>query len=381
MAVFGTRPEATKMAPVIKALKARPDWFDVTTVVTGQHKEQLYQAMDAFSLKPDLDLAIMKESQTVPYVISESLRGLDAAISGSRPDVMAVHGDTATAVAASLAACYGRVPLAHVEAGLRSFVKDEPWPEEISRVIVDAMADVHLAPLEGNRRNLLEAGVRGDSIYITGQTQVDAAMAVYDESHAFPPGPVREAAERAAKGGRVILVTAHRRESLGAPMKGMFAAIRRVADESPDATFVYPMHLSPAVREAAGELLSGHPRIRLIEPLGYADMVNLIARSYMVMSDSGGLQEECPAFGVPLLLMRRTTERPEGVEAGVTALCGVDGGAIHAAAMRLLRDPGERAAMSGRANPFGDGRASGRVAQALAHYLGLTAERPADFRP
>ena len=377
MVIVGTRPEATKMGPVVQTLKSNSKWFETIVVVTGQHREQLYQALEAFSFEPDINLDIMKEQQTLSYIVSTALKGLDEIVKKENPDLVLVHGDTQTTVSATLASCYNKIPLAHVEAGLRSFKKYNPWPEEINRIITDSVADILFAPTPSNKENLLNIGVEPNRIFVTGQTQIDAAMAIYQAEYCFR----EEVLNKLDYSKRIILATAHRRENYGEPMNQMFRAMRHIADEFSDVMIVYPVHLSPIVQETAKSILSGHPRIMLLNPLEYRDMINLMARVYLVMSDSGGLQEECPVFNKPLVLMRETTERPEGVESGVTALCGTKEKDIYEYTYRLLTDSKEYMRMASAKNPFGDGKASERIVNALAYYFGYKEEAPIEFIP
>lgn len=378
LTVFGTRPEATKMAPVIRALRRHPGWFDTRVVVTGQHQEQLYQALSAFGIAPDVDLAIMQPRQTLAQVFTAAMAGLDRVLREAAPDLVLVHGDTATTMVGTLAAFYHQIPVGHVEAGLRTYNKYSPFPEEINRRVTDVIADFLFAPTEVNRQNLLREGADPAAIFVTGQTGVDATLHAHRPDYRFAePGLAALDFERF----RVIAVTAHRRENWGEPLRQMCAAMRRLVDDHPDTFLVYPVHLSPAVREVVFPALSGHPRILLTDPLGYEDMIHLMARSFLILSDSGGLQEEAPIFGKPLVLMRDTTERPEAVAAGVVVLAGNSEAGVYAQASRLLNDPAAYRAMARARNPFGDGHASERIAQILAHHFGFSATRPAEFRP
>ena len=377
MVIFGTRPEATKMGPVIQALMKNSQWFETIVVVTGQHREQLYQALDAFDISPDVNLDIMKEKQTLSYIVSTALKGLDEIIKNETPDLILVHGDTQTTLSATLAACFNKVPLAHVESGLRSFNKLSPWPEEINRMITDTVADILLAPTPSNKQNLLNIGIDKNRIFVTGQTQIDSAKAIYQSDYYFNEAVLNEL----DYSKRIILATAHRRENYGEPMSQMFRAMRHIANEFPDTTIVYPVHLSPIVQENANSILYGHSRILLLSPLEYRDMINLMARVHLVMSDSGGLQEECPVFKKPLVLMRETTERPEGVESGITALCGIEEDAIFKCTCKLLTDSNEYDRMANSKNPFGDGKASERIVDVLAYYFGFKSEPPDEFIP
>lgn len=377
MVVFGTRPEATKMGTVIQELKKNLQWFETSIVVTGQHKEQLYSALNAFELQPDIDLQVMKAQQTPSYITSIVIKELDEVIRQEKPDLVLVHGDTQTTVSAALTASYNKILVGHVEAGLRSFNKQSPWPEEINRCVTDAIASIFFAPTPTNRENLLREGINEELIYVTGQTQVDAAMKMYEQEYVFQQNTLNGI----DFSKRIVLVTAHRRENYGEHMNNMFRAIRRMADEHPDITVIYPVHLSPIVQETAKSILGNHERILLLDPLDYHDMINLISKVYLVMSDSGGLQEECPVFHKPLILMRDTTERPEGVEAGITVLCGTEEDAIFNAAHHLLIDKEEYRRRAEIGNPFGDGMASKRIVDALAYYFGFTEEKPVEFVP
>lgn len=376
--VFGTRPEATKMAPVVRALRARPGWFDVRVVVTGQHREQLDQVLGHFGIVPDRDLAIMQPRQTLTYIVTAVLQGLDRVLAEERPAMVLVHGDTHTTLAATLAAYYHRIPVGHVEAGLRTYDKYAPFPEEMNRHLTDVVADLLFAPTPTNRDNLLREGVEPRRIFVTGQTGVDATLATYDEHYRFHEPRLQDVDFGR---WRVVAVTAHRRENWGEPMRQMFTAMRDLVEAHPDVLLIYPVHLGPAVREVAFPILGGHPRILLLDPVDYPDMINLLARSYLVLSDSGGLQEETPVFGRPLVLMRETTERPEAVAAGTVVLAGTRREAVYYHADRLLRDPGAYRAMAKARNPFGDGRAAERIAGILAHHFGLAADLPDEFDP
>lgn len=376
MFIFGTRPEATKMCPVIQELKRHEEWFETKVILTGQHREQLYQALAHFGIKPDADLQLMKENQSLAYITSAAIAGLDEVVTREQPDLIVIHGDTQTAVCGGMVAFFHKIPVGHIEAGLRSHNKYSPWPEEINRKIVDVVSDFMFAPTSISRDNLLRDGYENKNIFVTGQTAVDAAQLTYSDRYVFHEEQLNAIVHQTA---RIITVTAHRKENYGAPMQNMFRAIRRIADEHPDAAIVYPVHLSPTVRETAYSMLAGHERIHLLEPIDYPDMINLIARSYMILSDSGGLQEETPVFGKPLILMRDTTERPEGVAAHAVHLTGTEESAIYAAATRLLTDRGYSDEMSHAVNPFGDGRASMRIAHIFAHHFGFVPDLPAEF--
>lgn len=358
MLVFGTRPEAIKMCPLVNELKARPNEFQAVVVVTGQHREMLDQVLRVFDITPDHDLAIMKPGQTLFDVTCEVLLGIRKVIECEEPDVVLVHGDTTTSFAAALACFYYQVPVGHVEAGLRTHDLYSPWPEEFNRQAVDLVANWYFAPTETSRQNLLAEGKPAESIWITGNTGIDALRTTVREGYSHPDLDW-------ARGSRLILVTAHRRENLGKPMRRMFRAIRRVMDENPDTKAIYPIHMNPKVREAAHAELDGFDRLRIVEPLEVLDFHNFLAASHLILTDSGGIQEEAPSLGKPVLVMRDTTERPEGVAAGTLKLVGTDEEVIYCEFSRLLSDDEEYAEMSRASNPYGDGHASARIAEAL----------------
>lgn len=358
MLVFGTRPEAIKMCPLVNELKSRPDEFETVVCVTGQHREMLDQVLRVFGVVPDHDLAIMKPGQTLFDVTCNVLTRLGAVLEEERPDVVLVHGDTTTSFAAALACFYLQIPVGHVEAGLRTRDIYSPWPEEFNRQAVDIITGYYFAPTEASRRNLLDEGKPAERIWVTGNTGIDALATTVREGYSHPE-------LEWARGSRLILITAHRRENLGEPMHRMFRAIRRVMEEHPNTKAIYPIHMNPLVRKAAHEELDGFDRLRIINPLEVLDFHNFLAASYLILTDSGGIQEEAPSLGKPVLVMRDTTERPEGVEAGTLKLVGTDEDAIYHEFSRLLSDDVEYAAMSHASNPYGDGRASERIANVL----------------
>lgn len=365
MLVFGTRPEAIKMCPLVNELKSRPGEFETTVCVTGQHREMLEQVLRVFGVEPDHDLAIMKPGQTLFDVTCDVLLKLKAVLEAERPDVVLVHGDTTTSFAAALACFYLQIPVGHVEAGLRTRDIYSPWPEEFNRQAVDIVSEYYFAPTEASRRNLLDEGKSDSKIWVTGNTGIDALATTVREGYAHPELDW-------AEGSRLILITAHRRENLGEPMHRMFRAIRRVMEEHPDTKAIYPIHMNPLVREAAHEELDGFDRLRIVEPLEVLDFHNFMAASYLILTDSGGIQEEAPGLGKPVLVMRDTTERPEGVEAGTLKLVGTEEGVIYREFSRLLSDAGEYARMSRASNPYGDGHASERIADVLSGNEGET---------
>ena len=357
--VFGTRPEAIKMCPLVNELKTRPD-IKTVVCVTGQHRQMLDQVLEAFDVTPDYDLNLMKERQTLFDVTAGVLLNLRPVLESVHPDAVLVHGDTTTSFAAAMAAFYLQIPVGHVEAGLRTHNLYSPWPEEFNRQGVDLLCEYYFAPTGLSRDNLLAEGKAPEKIYVTGNTVIDALKTTVRKDYRHPELDW-------AGNSRLIVITAHRRENLGEPMRNMFRAIRRVCEEHPDVKAVYPIHMNPAVREAAAEILSGEANIHLIEPLDVLDFHNFMARSCLILTDSGGIQEEAPSLGKPVLVMRDTTERPEGVDAGTLKLVGTNEETIYQAFTRLLEDPGAYAAMSSASNPYGDGFACRRIADILEY--------------
>ena len=376
MTIFGTRPVAIKMAPLALELSRRPQ-IDALCCVTAQHRQMLDSVLDIFRLVPDFDLNIMEPRQTLSTITSKCLLGMEEVLEQARPDLVLVHGDTSTTFAGALAAFYHRVPVGHVEAGLRTYDKYSPYPEEMNRRMVSAIADLHFCPTPSNRDNLAREGIE-QGVFLTGNTVIDALQTTVVKDFHFSEGVLNDLDYVNRK---VILVTCHRRENYGTPMAHIMTALRRVADAFPDVELVYPVHLSPVVQEAAHQYLDGHPRIHLIAPLAVDEMHNLMARCHLVMTDSGGLQEEAPALGKPVLVLRRETERPEAVAAGTVQLAGTEEEPIFQMASRLLTDPAAYAAMAHAANPYGDGRACGRIADAIEYRFGLRAQPPAPFHP
>ena len=358
MLVFGTRPEAIKMCPLVNELKSRPGEFETVVCVTGQHREMLDQVLRVFGVVPDHDLHVMRPGQTLFDITSDVLLRIRSVLEAERPDAVLVHGDTTTSFAAALAAFYLRIPVGHVEAGLRTRDLYSPWPEEFNRQAVDVVSELYFAPTETSRQNLLDEAKPDGRIFVTGNTGIDALRTTVRDGYANPELDW-------ASDSRLILITAHRRENLGEPMHRMFRAIRRVMEERPDTKAIYPIHMNPQVREAAHGELDGFDRLRIIDPLEVVDFHNFMARSFLILTDSGGIQEEAPSLGKPVLVMRDTTERPEGVAAGTLRLVGTGEEAICREFSRLLDDPAEYAGMSHASNPYGDGHASGRIADIL----------------
>lgn len=364
LAVFGTRPEAIKLAPVIREFQRRPERFACQVCVTAQHREMLDQVLDLFDLKPDYDLNIMAVGQTLAQVTVRALQGLDEVIASASPDVVLVQGDTTTAFCGALAAFYHKVKVGHVESGLRTGNKFAPFPEEVNRRLVTPIADFHFAPTEHAQQCLLREGVPAAPIFVTGNTVIDSLLWVRNLVQKAPQG-LPDGLVHSLEGHDMVLVTGHRRESFGDGFENICLAIREIAEAYPKVSFVYPVHLNLNVREPVNRILQGHDRIHLIEPLTYAPFVWLMDRSILVLTDSGGVQEEAPSLGKPVLVMRETTERPEGVTAGNARLVGVRRESIVSELHRLLGDPDERAAMATIRNPYGDGLASKRIVDVL----------------
>ncbi len=357
MLVFGTRPEAIKMCPLVNELKTRKN-LNAVVCVTGQHRQMLDQVLEAFNVIPDYDLSIMKEKQSLFDITTNILNGIARVLDEVNPDVVLVHGDTSTTFVTALACFYKRIAVGHVEAGLRTYDIYSPYPEEFNRQAVGIVAKYHFSPTELSKSNLLKEGKNPDNIYITGNTAIDALKTTVREDYTHPE------LEWAAD-SRLIIITAHRRENLGEPMHHMFRAIRRIMEEHPDVKAIYPIHMNPVVREAAAKELGSCKRIHIIEPLEVLDFHNFLARSYMILTDSGGIQEEAPSLGKPVLVMRDTTERPEGIAAGTLKLVGTDEQKIYDSFKLLLENGGAYEAMAKASNPYGDGFACKRIADIL----------------
>ncbi|WP_035121092.1 non-hydrolyzing UDP-N-acetylglucosamine 2-epimerase [Cohnella panacarvi] len=372
MSVFGTRPEAVKMAPLVLELRKHPQQIESIVCVTAQHRQLLDQVLDFFKIEPDYDLNVMQQRQTLTGTTVRVLEGLEPILQESRPDIVLVHGDTQTCFLASYAAFLQQIQVGHVEAGLRTWNKLNPYPEEMNRQLAGVLSDVHFAPTEWSANNLRKENKPEDRIYVTGNTATDVFEYTVDRGFAHPVLDW-------AKGKRMILMTAHRRESIGEPHLNIFRAVKRIADEFEDVAFVYAVHPNPAVREPANEVLGDHPRIKLIEPLDVFEFHNFYPHTFMIMTDSGGLQEEAPSFGVPTLVLRDTTERPEGIEARTLELVGTNEEDVYSRAKTLLTDAKLYEQMSKAANPYGDGQASKRIVQAILHHFGQ-GQRPEPFR-
>ena len=374
MTIFGTRPEAIKMAPLVRELSRRAECESICCV-TAQHREMLDSVLEIFDLKPDYDLNIMEPRQTLSTITSKCLLGMDRVLEQAKPDLVLVHGDTSTTFSGALAAFYHQIPVGHVEAGLRTWDKYSPFPEEINRTLVGDIAALHFCPTQANRANLAREAIT-DGVFITGNTVIDALKTTVKADYHFST----ELLNRLDYAGKkIILVTCHRRENYGQPMANIMTALRRLADSYTDVELVYPVHLSPVVREAAEKYLSGHDRIHLIDPLDVSEMHNLMARVHLVMTDSGGLQEEAPALGKPVLVLRRETERPEAVRAGTVKIAGTDAEEIFRMASELLESPQAYRAMAHAVNPYGDGRACERIVDAILWHFGRREQAPEGF--
>lgn len=374
MTIFGTRPEAIKMAPLALELQKRPG-IRALCCVTAQHREMLDSVLEIFKLKPDYDLNIMQPRQTLSTITSKCLTGMDDVLNEAKPDLVLVHGDTSTTFAGALAAFYHQIPVGHVEAGLRTYDKWSPFPEEMNRKMVGAIADLHFCPTVANQKNLQRENIT-QGVFLTGNTVIDALQTTVVKDFTFAEDILNNLDYENRK---VILVTCHRRENYGQPMTNIMTALRRIADAFPEVELVYPVHLSPVVQEAAHKYLDNHPRIHLIAPLAVDEMHNLMARCHLVMTDSGGLQEEAPALGKPVLVLRKETERPEAVEAGTVKLAGVEEEVIFSMASELLTNPAAYQAMAHAVNPYGDGQACRRIADAIEWHFGLCSEAPDPF--
>lgn len=377
LTIFGTRPEAIKMAPLVKELEKR-DGIDSVVCVTAQHREMLDQVLEIFNIKPDYDLDIMKERQSLSGITTRILQGIEKVLFEVKPDIVLVHGDTSTTFAGSLAAFYNKIKVGHVEAGLRTFNKYFPYPEEMNRKLTGAIADLHFAPTSTSKNNLLNEGVNSEAIFITGNTVIDAMESTVEKDYVFQNTELRKLDFDNKK---VIMVTAHRRENWGEPLNNICNALKNIAEKYEDVEIVYPVHLNPVVKETADKVLGGQERVHLLPPLDIKETHNLMNRSYMVLTDSGGLQEEAPHLGKPVLVLRDVTERPEAVDAGTVKIVGTDFEKICFEAYKLIEDAHEYSKMSNAVNPYGDGRASERIVDSILYYFGMSGNRQEDFKP
>ena len=376
LSVFGTRPEAIKMAPLIKVLQKEKD-IDSKVCVTAQHREMLDQVMDIFQLTADYDLNIMEEKQSLSDITIHALKGLEEVIKDAQPDMVLVHGDTATTFAGALASYYNKVNLGHVEAGLRTYNKYFPYPEELNRRLVGAIADLHFAPTFGSKRNLLRENIGENSIFVTGNTVIDALKTTINKEYEFKDSTLK----KADFSKRIILVTAHRRENIGEPLENICNAINQICENYKDVEIIYPVHMNPKVRDIVFGILGNKDRVHLIDPIDVVEMHNLMDRSFIVLTDSGGLQEEAPSLGKPVLVLRSETERPEAIEYGTVKLAGTKMKNIYTLASILLDDKNEYEKMANAINPYGDGYASERIKDCLLYKFRYKKERPDDFRP
>ncbi|MBQ5858486.1 MAG: UDP-N-acetylglucosamine 2-epimerase (non-hydrolyzing) [Peptococcaceae bacterium] len=372
MCVFGTRPEAIKMAPVVKAIEQNENLQSIVTV-TAQHREMLDQVLQLFQITPDYDLNLMKQGQTLTDITAGVLRGLEDILKAEQPDLVLVHGDTTTTFAAALAAFYQQIPVGHVEAGLRSGNMLSPYPEEANRKLTGVMTGLHFSPTPESRQNLLRENADDAKIFVTGNTVIDALLATVKEQYQFEDADLQNLLDGSSK---KVLITAHRRENQGEPMRHIFQAVRRLHETLPEVEFIFPIHKNPKVRELAAQILGDLARVHIIEPLDYEPFANAMARVDLIMTDSGGLQEEAPALGKPVLVLRDTTERPEAVTAGTVELVGTDEELIYNTALTLLTDEAAYSKMANAVNPYGDGEACGRITAAIEYHFGMRKERP-----
>jgi len=377
MTVFGTRPEAIKMAPIVLELTKYPDLITPIVTVTAQHREMLDQVLGLFQIKPDHDLDIMAAGQTLFDITTKAMMGLDKVLSEEKPDIVLVHGDTTTTFAGALAAFYHQITVGHVEAGLRTHNKYSPFPEEMNRKLTGSLTDLHFAPTDTAAANLAEENIKGENVFVTGNTVIDALHKTVCEEYKFDNEMLQNIDY---KNKKIILVTTHRRENLGEPMRHVYKALRQIVDEFADVEIVFPVHKNPKVREVVQAELGDMPNVHLIDPLDYEPFANLMYRSYLILTDSGGVQEEAPALGKPVLVLRETTERPEAVAAGTVKLIGTDKKRIYDETKTLLLDPLEYARMSGACNPYGDGKAAKRIIEAILWKYGLASHKPDIFK-
>lgn len=376
--IFGTRPDTIKMAPIILELQKYPEHFQVLTIATAQHRQMLDQVLEVFKIKPDYDLDIMAPKQTLASLTAKIITGIDEVLAKENPDMVLVQGDTSTTCIGSLAAFYRQIPVGHVEAGLRTNDKANPFPEEINRRITGCITDLHFAPTRTAKNSLLKENVDPKTIYVTGNTVVDALEYSVKENYKFSIPVLNQVVEQKKK---IVLVTMHRRENWGKPMEGAASAIKRLAQKYPDFSFIFPVHLNPIVRDAVNPILKDMPNVSLIEPLDYLDFVNIMAKSYLILTDSGGVQEEGPHFGVPILCLRYVTERPDAVDFGTVKLVGLDEEVIYSTALQLIEDEKEYKKMANAVNPYGDGLSSDRTIKIIKNYFGMDNLEINEFDP
>ncbi len=377
MTVFGTRPEAIKMAPIVLELAKYPEQIVPVVAVTAQHRDMLDQVLNLFQIKPDYDLDIMAAGQTLFDITTKAMTGLDKVLTEEKPDIVLVHGDTTTTFAGALAAYYHQTAVGHVEAGLRTHNKYSPFPEEMNRKLTGAIADLHFAPTTTAEQNLRTEAVPQEHIFVTGNTVIDALHKTVRDDFQFEDELLQKIDY---KNKRIVLVTTHRRENLGEPMRHVYKALKQLTEEFDDVEVVFPVHKNPKVREVVNQELGGLAKVHLIDPLDYEPFANLMHRAYLILTDSGGVQEEAPALGKPVLVLRDTTERPEAVDAGTVKLIGTDRDRVYAEAKELLTNSAEYARMAGSCNPYGDGEAARRIIQAILYHYGLSTEKPDTFQ-
>lgn len=376
--IFGTRPDTIKLAPIIRALQEEPEHFRVVNIATAQHRGMLDQVLEVFKIVPDFDLNIMRQNQTLSMLTGNVVQALDEVLEQSKPDMVLVQGDTTTTFVGSLAAFYKKIPVGHVEAGLRTNDKMNPFPEEVNRRLTTSLADLHFAPTETAKKALLRENISGAAVFVTGNSVIDALQISVRKNYLFSTPALNHVA---GEGKRIVLLTMHRRENWGMPMEGACKAVKQLAHQYPDHRFVFPVHLNPVVREVVHPTLGGVPNVHLIEPLDYLDFVNLMAKSYLIITDSGGVQEEAPALGKPVLVLRKVTERPEAVRYGTVKLVGLNEQKILHTANRLLSNKAAYKAMASATNPYGDGKAAMRTVGVLKNYFGISRKRVREFRP
>jgi len=376
--VFGTRPDTIKMAPIIIELQNNSDCFEVLTIATAQHRQMLDQVLDVFKIKPNYDLDIMSPKQTLAGVTAKIITGIDEILAVEKPDMVLVQGDTTTTCIGSMAAFYRQIPVGHIEAGLRTNDKANPFPEEINRRITGVITDLHFAPTETSRQSLLKENVDPKTIFVTGNTVVDALKYSVLKDYTYTVPVLNTLTEQKKK---IVLVTMHRRENWGQPMEGASMAIKRLAQQFPDFAFIFPMHLNPIVRDVVNPILKDLPNVHLIEPLDYLDFVNLMSKSYLILTDSGGVQEEGPHFGVPILVLRYVTERPDAVDYGTVKLVGLDEETIYQTALLLIQNENEYKKMANAVNPYGDGLSADRTIRILKNYFGFSNQVVEEFKP
>ena len=381
LCIFGTRPDTIKMAPVISELRKYPNEFKVVTAATGQHRRMLDQVLQVFDIRPDFDLNIMEKGQTLSQITGRTVEGLDSIVARVKPDMVLIQGDTSTTFLASLVAFYHKAAVGHVEAGLRTFDKYNPFPEEINRRLTAHIADLHFAPTETAKKTLLKEHIKPEAIFVTGNTVIDALKDTVQPDYRFVSAQVQEIAEASNRGNKVVLVTAHRRENWGQPIHSICRAVRLLAEGHREVIFAFPVHENPEIRKVVFDVLTGMPNVKLLETLNYKEFVNLLNLCFFVLTDSGGLQEEAPSLGKPVLVLRKVTERPEAIKAGSVKLIGLEAEKIYSEARKLIEDTRAYRKMATNVNPYGDGKSAARIVEAIRWHFGFQKKRPSDFKP